>query len=128
MGGHIPWGVVDRWLYATRSLWISTTRPDGRPHAMPVWFTWDGRMLYFATHETSQKAKNLAWQPEVVIHLGDGDDVVVLEGRTEIVTDRRELESVNAARAEKYVDRFPGPGTRFWWKGRSSTAYASGAP
>jgi hypothetical protein len=46
---------------------------------VPVWFTWDGRTLYFATHESSQKARNLERQAWLVIHAGDGDDVIILE-------------------------------------------------
>jgi len=102
--GHIPWSWVDRQLRALRSIWISTTRPDGRPHAVPVWFTWDGRTLYFATDESAQKARNLEGQPWVVVHAGDGDDVVILEGTAQLVTDDAELQAVDAARAEKYVD------------------------
>src|SRR5919199_4561760 len=79
MSGHIPWNCVDRQLRALRSIWVSSTRPDGRPHAVPVWFTWDGRTLYFATHESSQKARNLERQAWLVIHAGDGDDVIILD-------------------------------------------------
>jgi PPOX class probable F420-dependent enzyme len=102
--GYISWGWVDRQLRATRSLWVSTTRPDGRPHAAPVWFTWDGRTLYFATDEHAQKARNVEHMPWVVIHAGDGDDVIILEGRAEVVTESDELRKIDAARAEKYVD------------------------
>jgi PPOX class probable F420-dependent enzyme len=104
MAGHIPWGTIDRQLRALRSIWVSTTRPDGRPHAVPVWFTWDGRTLYFASHESAQKVRNLTQEPWVVIHAGSGDDVIILEGRAEVVTDDAELQQVDAARAEKYVD------------------------
>lgn len=102
--GFIPWGWVDRQLRAVRSLWVSTTRPDGRAHAVPVWFTWDGHTLYFATHERAQKARNLEHSPWVVVHTGDGDDTIILEGEAEVVTDDAELHRVDAARAEKYVD------------------------
>lgn len=102
--GFIPWGWVDRQLRATRSLWVSTTRPDGRAHAVPVWFTWDGHTLYFATHERARKAHNLKHSPWVVVHLGNGDDTIILEGNAELVTDEAELHRVDAARAEKYVD------------------------
>jgi hypothetical protein len=77
---------------------------------VPVWFTWDGQTLYFGTHVSSQKARNLAHQPFVVIHAGDGDDVIILEGVAEIVTDDAEFKRVDAARGEKYVD--PGSGAR----------------
>jgi PPOX class probable F420-dependent enzyme len=102
--GYISWGWVDRQLRATRSLWVSTTRPDGRPHAAPVWFTWDGRTLTFATDERAQKARNLKHLRWVVIHTGDGDDVIILEGQAEVVTASDELREIDAARAEKYVD------------------------
>lgn len=102
--GFIPWSWVDRRLWATRSLWVSTTRPDGRPHAVPVWFTWDGRTLYFASGVRAQKVRNLEHMPWVVIHAASGDDVIILEGQAAVVDDATELRQVDAARAEKYVD------------------------
>ena len=108
MPGFIPWRKVDLPLRSQRSIWISTTRPDGRPHAVPVWYYWDGTSIYFTTPRSSQKARNLARQPWVAIHAGDGDDVIILEGIAEIVTDRGELEQVNQAYMEKYVDPHSG--------------------
>jgi PPOX class probable F420-dependent enzyme len=110
VAGHIPWRTVDLTLQATRSIWIATTRPDGRPHAMPLWFWWDGMAVYFITQRSTQKARNLAGQPWVVVHAGDGDDVVILEGRAEIVGDEDELLRVDAGYQAKYVD--PGSGER----------------
>src|ERR671934_173538 len=95
--GHIPWNKIENWLRAFRSIWVSTTRSDGRPHAVPVWYIWDGRYLYFISGRPLQKSKNLARQPWIVVHAGDGDDVIILEGSTEIVTDREELEKIDAA-------------------------------
>jgi PPOX class probable F420-dependent enzyme len=108
--GHIPWTKIDHCLHAFRSIWVSTTRPDGRPHAVPVWYIWDGRYLYFISGRRLQKSKNLARQPWIVVHAGDGDDVIILEGTTEIVTDGSELERVDAAYRAKYVD--PGSGAQ----------------
>ena len=59
MTNFIPWRKVDLPLKAQRSIWISTTRPDGRPHAVPVWYIWDGTNIYFITRRDMQKAKNL---------------------------------------------------------------------
>jgi PPOX class probable F420-dependent enzyme len=108
--GFIPWSKIDHFLRAFRSIWLSTTRQDGRPHAVPVWYTWDGRNLYFISERRLQKSKNLARQPWIVVHAGDGDDVIILEGPVEIVTDRAELEKVDAAYRAKYVD--PGSGAQ----------------
>ena len=108
--GFIPWSKIDNWLHAFRSIWVSTTRPNGRPHAVPVWYAWDGRNLYFISARNLQKSKNLAGQPWVVVHAGDGDDVIILEGKAEIVTDRAEAERVDALYRTKYVD--PGSGAQ----------------
>ena len=108
--GFIPWTKVDHFLRAFRSIWISTTRPDGRPHAVPVWYIWNGRYLYFISDRSLQKSKNLALQPWIVVHAGDGDDVIILEGLAEIVTDQAELETVDASYRAKYVD--PGSGAQ----------------
>ena len=108
--GFIPWSKIDNWLRAFRSIWLSTTRPDGRPHAVPVWYTWDGRRLYFISARNLQKARNLARQPWIVVHAGAGDDVIILEGPVEIVADHAELDRVDAAYRGKYVD--PGSGAQ----------------
>ena len=108
--GFIPWRKIDHFLNAFRSIWVSSTRPDGRPHAVPVWYIWDGRNIYFISGRSLQKSRNLARQSWVVVHAGDGDDVIILEGSAEIVRDRAELEGIDRAYREKYVD--PGSGAQ----------------
>ena len=41
MAEPIPWRKVVLWVQAHRSIWLATTRPDGRLHA-PVWCAWAG--------------------------------------------------------------------------------------
>lgn len=55
---------------------------------MPVWGIWLGGAVYFGTDRRSRKAKNLAANPSLVIHLESGDDAVILEGAAEEVDDR----------------------------------------
>ena len=46
-GEKLPWEQVEGWLVGSRNYWICTTRPDGRPHAKPVWGAWiDDRALW----------------------------------------------------------------------------------
>jgi nitroimidazol reductase NimA-like FMN-containing flavoprotein (pyridoxamine 5'-phosphate oxidase superfamily) len=112
--GHIPWATVDARLRAGRSIWLATTRGDGRALVAPVWFWWRGDAdpprLYFITARPTLKARNLARESWVEAHLGDGDEVVMLRGRASIVTDRAETDVVDAAYRAKYVD--PGSGAR----------------
>jgi hypothetical protein len=64
--------------------------------------------LYFISDRTLQKSKNLAQQPWIVMHAGDGDDVIILEGISTIVKNADELNRVDDAYRTKYVD--PGSG------------------
>lgn len=102
--GHVSWDWIDAQLRAHRSIWVSTTCPDGRPHAAPVWFWWDGTALYFITARMTQKARNLAANGRVVAHGWDGDDVVILEGTATAVTDPDERDRLEEAWAAKYVE------------------------
>jgi len=107
MGGmsvRIPtsWAEVALRLAQARSYWIVTHRPDGRPHAAPVWGVWlDGRVC-FSTSPSSVKARNLAADPRVTVHLESADNVVILDGTAEPV-DGDYLRRADAAYAAKYV-------------------------
>jgi nitroimidazol reductase NimA-like FMN-containing flavoprotein (pyridoxamine 5'-phosphate oxidase superfamily) len=96
------WARVEEALRHSRNYWIATTRPDGRPHAAPVWGVWLSGVLYFGSDRASRKGKNIAHQPYVVAHLESGDDVVILEGTAREVKDKRSLSRMDAAYAEKY--------------------------
>jgi hypothetical protein len=106
--GHIGWSGVEARLTATRSMIVSTTRPDGRPHALPTWYWWHEGRLYFITARNTQKARNLAAQPWVVAHFGDGDEVLLAEGPTQVVTDEAEQRLTDDAYGQKYVDPLSG--------------------
>jgi PPOX class probable F420-dependent enzyme len=107
-GGAIPWRTVELTLQVTRSAWLSTTRPDGRPHAVPVWFLWDDGVVYFSTAPASQKGVNLATQPYAILQVGDGDDVIIVEGATAPVADPAERRRAADGYGEKYVEPVTG--------------------
>ena len=65
---------------AARNYWVCSTRPDGRPHAIPVWGLWLDEVRWFSTDPRSYKARNLTANPEAVVHLESGDEVCVIEG------------------------------------------------
>jgi Pyridoxamine 5'-phosphate oxidase len=100
--GQLPWSYVDERMTAARNYWVGTTRPDGRPHAMPMWGLWmDGR-FYFATDRGSRKARNLTHDAATVVHLESGDEVVILEGHAEEVTDAARRAAFDGAYQAKY--------------------------
>jgi PPOX class probable F420-dependent enzyme len=100
--GLLPWSWPKERLERSRNYWLATTRPDGRPHAMPVWGLWFEDTFYFSTSRESRKARNLAANPSVVIHLESGDEAVIVEGSAEIVTDTRLFERLGESYSVKY--------------------------
>src|SRR5881296_1956739 len=86
--GLLPWKWADDRLRKSRQYWIATTRPDGRPHVMIIWALWLDGMLYFSTGKESRKARNLAANPNVVVHVeSPSGEIVILEGRAEEMSD-----------------------------------------
>src|SRR5213595_2806514 len=67
--------------------WLSTVRPDGRPHVMPLGADWLDGVFYFSTGANTLKAKNLAHNPQCVITVATHDFDIVVEGRAVRVTD-----------------------------------------
>lgn len=83
--GLLDWSWAVERLQAAKNYWFSTTRPDGRPHAMPAWAAWVDDALYFDGSPETRRGRNLAANPAISIHLESGDEVVILEGTTEYV-------------------------------------------
>lgn len=100
--GLLPWSFVDERMAAARNYWVHTTRPDGRPHAAPVWGLWHDERFYFGTGRTSRKGRNLADNPHMVVHLESGDEAVILEGVAETVAEPELHAALDRAYQEKY--------------------------
>lgn len=100
--GLLPWTWAEERLAASRNYWISTTRPDARPHATPVWGVWLDGALYFSTAGGSTKARNLAADPHCVATTEYAGEAVIVEGVAEVVSDTAELARFKAAYDPKY--------------------------
>lgn len=103
--GLLPWSHVDERLTNARNYWLVTVRPDGRPHAVPLWGAWVDGAFYF--DGGGVKVRNLKHNPAVTVHLESGDDVVILEGvAAEIARPARALfERIDASYAARYSYR-----------------------
>jgi PPOX class probable F420-dependent enzyme len=107
-----PGAIATAWADAREHLekaeiyWVTTVRPDGRPHVTPLVAVWLDDTLLFSTGEHERKAKNLAANPHVVMTTGcnafrQGFDVVV-EGQARRVSDEGTLRRAADAFAAKY--------------------------
>jgi nitroimidazol reductase NimA-like FMN-containing flavoprotein (pyridoxamine 5'-phosphate oxidase superfamily) len=101
---QIPFAGVEQRLSESRSYWICTSRPDGRPHSIPVWGFWLDGALYFGTARSTRKARNLAHNPAVSVHLESGDDAVIFEGSATEVdqADKLVIKKLDEASHRKY--------------------------
>ena len=100
--GLLSWEWVDEKMTKANNYWICSVRPDGKPHAVPVSGIWlDGR-LYYGGDRKARRTRNLALNPHASLHLESADDVVLLEGIVEDVTDQEELHRVAHALGAKF--------------------------
>ena len=54
---------IDRMLQAEPVVWLSTVGPDGTPHLVPIWFSWDGETVLIASKPHAKKVANLRANP-----------------------------------------------------------------
>jgi general stress protein 26 len=109
--GLLPWSYVSEQMTSARNYWVATTRPDGRPHTMPVWGIWFEETFYFSTGPDSRKARNLAKNSNLVVHLESGDETVILEGVAERISETSLLSRLDQAYHTKYQFHLEGSPT-----------------
>jgi PPOX class probable F420-dependent enzyme len=101
--------------------WLSTVRPDGRPHLVPVWFLWDGQTILIFS-KPDQKIRNLRQNPAVVLGLDDtatGEDVVLIEGTADLLP-AGQVTPTLPAYAAKYTSKLTDMG---WTPASMATEY-----
>jgi len=65
---------IDRMLRRESVVWLSTVCPDGQPHLVPIWFSWDGQTVLIASKPHAKKVANLRANASVMLALGEPDD------------------------------------------------------
>jgi nitroimidazol reductase NimA-like FMN-containing flavoprotein (pyridoxamine 5'-phosphate oxidase superfamily) len=103
----IPWAEAAKYLEKAEIFWLSTVRPEGRPHVTPLLAVWLDGALFFCTGSGERKAKNLARNAHCILTTGSnalnerGLDLVV-EGEAVRVTDAARLQRVAHTYEAKY--------------------------
>lgn len=86
--------------------WLSSVRPDGRPHLVAVWFHWDGQRVVAFSKPHARKVENLRRQPRVMLAVGTPGpdfDVELIEADAEL-PERRTAEVMPSEFRAKYAD------------------------
>jgi hypothetical protein len=99
----LTWAEVAARLAAARNYWLCSTTQAGAPHAAPVWGVVTSQVLYLYSERRTVKARNLAADPRVVVHLESGDDVVIVRGTATDLGAPARLPAVVAALSAKYT-------------------------
>jgi hypothetical protein len=108
--GMLDWAWAEERLVRSRNYWVCSVTPatsaDGlaRPHAAPIWAVWIRGALYFGVDSGSRKARNLRANPEVVVHLESGDEVVIVEAHAQVLDDWALWPQI----AKDYGAKYPG--------------------
>jgi pyridoxine/pyridoxamine 5'-phosphate oxidase len=105
----IPWSRALQQLEASarehadeqqpRTYWLSTVRPDGRPHLAGVGALWLDGSFYFTSGPGTRKSRNLAANPNCAISVSLPGLDLIIEGRATKVTDQPTIERL----AERYA-------------------------
>jgi PPOX class probable F420-dependent enzyme len=98
---------VRRFLEQEPVVWLSTVRPDGTPHIVPIWFWWDGDAVLVFSKPEAQKVRNMRVHPAVMLGVGDPEDdfdIGLLEGSAELLG-LPTASVLPAAHLEKYAAR-----------------------
>jgi PPOX class probable F420-dependent enzyme len=86
--GHAPRQSIAEALERQTVVWVSSVRPDGRPHLLPLWFVWDGDSILVFSKPHAQKVRNVQASPRVMVGVGEPAadwDVELLEGVAELL-------------------------------------------
>ena len=68
------------------NIWLATTRPDGRPHLVPIWFVFVDDRFYVCTAGTSVKVRNVRANATASVSLESGNQPVIAEGTARVVS------------------------------------------
>ena len=97
-------------------IWLGTVGADGHPHAVPVWFLWDGT-TFLIYSVPGQKVRDIEGNPKVTLHLNttfDGGDVVRIDGEA-----KRLRRQPPAYKVPKYIRKYRALVKSYGWKPES---------
>ncbi len=101
--GMLDWSFIEARMPAARNYWVTSVNAHNHPHAMPVWGAWVDGVFYFGGGKETNTVRNLMKNPHVVIHLESGDEVIILRGEVQVVTE--DLDADTYERIEQQYEK-----------------------
>lgn len=135
----VPWETALEALSEAEIFWLSTVRPDGRPHVTPLIAVWVENALHFCTGEHERKRLNLSMNAQCILTTGcngiDSGMDLVIEGKAVRVISEARLQEIAETYEKKYgsdwhfdvtQDGFQGPESNVAWVFRLEPTVAFG--
>ena len=88
---RLVWADVVQKLEGATVYWIASTRPDGRPHVIPRDGMWLEGGLYYGGSPETVHYRNITQNPYISVHIGDGQEAIIAEGKVEIDRPTKEM-------------------------------------
>lgn len=101
---------IDEALERREVVWLSSIRPDGRPHLVSTWFLWHEGSIVVPSKPGAQKVRNLRSDPRVMLAIGEPDadfDIELVEGDAELST-----EPMDGGLADRFARKYAAQLTR----------------
>ncbi len=102
-----PAARIDGLLRRESTVWLSMATPDGTPHLVPIWFSWDGERLFIASKPGARKVRILRENARLMLAIGEPDedfDVGLVEAEA-VIPDATTRELLPAGHLGRYADR-----------------------
>lgn len=116
---YVDWEWVAEQMTVSENYWLSSTRPDGRPHVVPRWGAFiDNKLFYDGSPETLH-SRNIMKNHHVSLHLEDGYKVVIMEGTSKPAgkPSPEFAKQLSVAITKKYADQGYSPEPTQWDEG-----------
>ncbi len=102
---YVDWSHIEERLAADRIYWIATSAADARPRVRPVDGLYLDGVIYVGGSPETRWVRHVRSNPNVSLHLDGVDDVVIVEGVAEVLTDIPEDLAARLAAASN--EKFP---------------------
>jgi nitroimidazol reductase NimA-like FMN-containing flavoprotein (pyridoxamine 5'-phosphate oxidase superfamily) len=94
----VPRFLNDQWI-AT----LATVDKRGKPHAVPLWFTFHKGKLYLHTDRKSVKVSHVLHNPNVAVAVYNmHEEAVIIRGKARTVDDEKQFRKLTQAHIDKY--------------------------
>jgi len=75
---------------------------EGKPHIVPVWFTYDDGKVHVQTDRKSAKVRNIKRNDKVAVAVYRGEEAVIIRGRGTVVEDEKQFVKLTQRHIDKY--------------------------